>query len=108
MKTLIAVLMLLLIGFPAMAVNAQDLSGEVAELRQLVDQMRVDYEKRISELEARLAQAEKTANVARRAADEFALRDSFALNGFCSLIIWQPSSNLRRLLCLQSLLEFCR
>ena len=53
-----------------MAANAQDLSGEVAELRQLVAEMRQDYESRISALEERLAQTERLASGARRNAEE--------------------------------------
>ena len=53
-----------------MAANAQDLSGEVAELRQLVAEMREDYESRISDLEERLTQTERLASGARRNAEE--------------------------------------
>ena len=64
-----AALSLLLISLPAMAANAQDLSGEVAELRQLVAEMREDYESRISNLEERLTQTERLASGARRNAE---------------------------------------
>ncbi len=69
MRLLSAALLLLLIGIPAMA-GAQDLGGEVAELRQLVIEMRKDYESRISDLESRLARAERLASGARRDAEE--------------------------------------
>ena len=69
MRVSSAALSLLLISLPAMAANAQDLSGEVAELRQLVAEMREDYESRISNLEKRLTQTERLASGARRNAE---------------------------------------
>lgn len=70
MKLSSAALSLLVIGLPAAFANAQDLSGEVAELRQLITEMREDYESRISDLETRLTRAEKAASVARRDAED--------------------------------------
>ena len=70
MRVSSAALSLLLISLPAMAANAQDLSGEVAELRQLVAEMREDYESRISALEEQLTQTERLASGARRNAEE--------------------------------------
>jgi len=52
------------------AAGAQTSADEVAELRQMVVAMRDDYEKRISELEARLDKAERSARSAKRDADE--------------------------------------
>lgn len=49
---------------------AQDLSGEVAELRQMLIEIRNDYENRITELESRLDRAERSARSASRDADE--------------------------------------
>jgi hypothetical protein len=51
-------------------VRAQDLSGEVAELRQMLTAMQNDYESRIADLENRLDRAERTARSASRDADE--------------------------------------
>ncbi len=56
--------------FPFSAAGAQDLAAEVAELTQLVAEMREDYETRIAELESRLARAEALADNARRDAGE--------------------------------------
>ena len=55
---------------PAVASSAQDSAGELAELRQLVAEMRSDYESRISALEDRLAAAERAARGAERDAEE--------------------------------------
>ena len=54
-----AAVILTLVILPVAAVNAQDTAGEIAELRQLVSEMRTDYETRISALEARLVAAER-------------------------------------------------
>jgi hypothetical protein len=61
---------LLAISLPAAAANAQASGDEVAELRQMILEMRDDYERRISELEARLDIAEREARVAKRDAGE--------------------------------------
>jgi len=50
--------------------NAQDLSGEVAELRQMLTEMKNDYERRIEDLESRLDRTERSARSASRDADE--------------------------------------
>jgi hypothetical protein len=61
----------LLIGsLPFATVSAQDQSAEIAELRQMIVEMRDDYERRIGELEVRLGAAERAARGARREADE--------------------------------------
>lgn len=52
------------------AAQAQDETDEIAELRALVDELRQDYERRLSELEARLETAERAAAGARREASE--------------------------------------
>ena len=65
-----AAIMLLAIGLPVAAANGQDLSEDVVELRQLILEMRDDYERRIGELEARLDEAERDARGAERKAGE--------------------------------------
>jgi hypothetical protein len=65
-----AAIMLLAIGLPAAVASAQDVSGEVVELRQMIIEMRDDYERRIGELEARLDKAERDARGAERKAGE--------------------------------------
>jgi hypothetical protein len=65
-----AAIVLLAISLPAAAANAQASGDEVAELRQMILEMRDDYERRISELEARLDIAEREARVAKRDAGE--------------------------------------
>jgi len=55
---------------PTAVVNAQDVSSEIVELRQLVTEMKADYETRIGDLEERLIAAERAARGARRDADE--------------------------------------
>jgi hypothetical protein len=63
------------------AAGAQDLNSEVAELQQLVADMRQDYEQRISRLEERLAIAEILANSAARDADDaFELAEQTAID----------------------------
>jgi hypothetical protein len=75
-----AAIVLLAIGLPAAAANAQTSGDEVAELRQMIIEMRDDYERRISELEARLDSAEREARVAKRDADEaFELAEEAAI-----------------------------
>ncbi len=70
MRILTAIAAFLSIGIPTSAVYAQDLAEEVAELRQLLADVRQDYESRINALEERLARAERMAEGARREADE--------------------------------------
>ena len=65
-----AAIMLLAIGLPVSAASAQDLSEDVVELRQMILEMRDDYERRIGELEARLDEAERDARGAERKAGE--------------------------------------
>ncbi len=70
MKISTTAIVLLAIGLPAAAANAQGSGDEVAELRQMIIEMRDDYERRISELEARLDTAERQARAAKRDAGE--------------------------------------
>jgi hypothetical protein len=63
-------LMLALILLSTGTLHAQDLSGEVAELRQMLLEMKNDYESRIEELESRLDRAERSARSAGRSADD--------------------------------------
>lgn len=62
--------MLLIFGMPVSSVFAQDLASEVAELRSLLIQVQTDYDARISDLENRLASAERQSRSAQRDADE--------------------------------------
>ena len=61
---------LLILGMPVSSVFAQDLAGEVAELRSLLSQVQTDYDARISDLENRLATAERQSRSAQRDADD--------------------------------------
>jgi hypothetical protein len=70
MYTQRAVLALALVLVSAGSVNAQDLSGEIADLRQMLTVMKDDYESRIEELENRLDRAERSARNASRDADD--------------------------------------
>ncbi|MFQ5549440.1 MAG: hypothetical protein ACE5FV_14190 [Woeseia sp.] len=63
-------LSLTLLLLSTQTLNAQDLSGEVAELRQLLAEMKDDYESRIAALENRLDRAERAALGASRDADQ--------------------------------------
>jgi hypothetical protein len=73
-------IVLLAACLPTVAANAQASGDEVAELRQMIIEMRDDYERRISELEARLDLAEREARVAKRDADEaFELAEETAI-----------------------------
>jgi len=65
-----AALWLLVSCMFAAPAHSQDLSDEVAELRQLVAGMRADYEARITDLETRLARAERQVKSAGRDAEE--------------------------------------
>ena len=69
MKT-ISVMLLLIVAAPVLEVRAQDLSSEVAELRQLLVEMQDDYQSRISDLEVRLERAERLASGAKREAED--------------------------------------
>jgi predicted component of type VI protein secretion system len=62
--------LLLTFGLSAATASAQTTGDEVAQLRQMIMEMRDDYERRISELEARLDTAEREARVAKRDAGE--------------------------------------
>jgi hypothetical protein len=53
--------------------NAQDLSSDVAELRQMLADMKADYESRISDLERRLNRAERDADEAIEIAEQTAI-----------------------------------
>ena len=61
-----SVFLLLILGVHASAAPASDLASEVAELRQLLAELQLNYESRISDLEARLSRAEQLASGARR------------------------------------------
>jgi len=61
---------LLILGMPVSSVFAQDLASEVAELRSLLTQVQTDYDARISDLENRLATAERQSRRAQRDAEE--------------------------------------
>ena len=72
---------LLILGMPLSAVFAQDLESEVAELRSLLIQVQTDYDARISDLENRLAAAERQSRSAQRDADEaFELAEQTAID----------------------------
>ena len=65
--------------------NAQDLSSDVAELRQMLTDMKADYENRISDLERRLNRAERDADEAIEIAEQTAIdlsAGSSAVNTF--------------------------
>ena len=70
MQRIILIAFLLLYGMQVLPAHAQDIEKEVAELRQLVADMKNDYEQRISELESRLSRAERLASSATRDAEE--------------------------------------
>jgi hypothetical protein len=75
-----AAVLLLTFGLPVAAANAQASGDEIAELKQMITEMRDDYERRISELEARLDLAEREARGARRDAGEaFELAEETAI-----------------------------
>jgi hypothetical protein len=80
MKT-ISVMLLLVVAAPVLEVRAQDLSSEVAELRQLLVEMQDDYQSRISDLEVRLARAERLASGAKQdAEDAFEVAEQTAID----------------------------
>ena len=70
MKITRAMPALLILGLSASSVNAQDFANEVSELRQLLLTVQADYDARISDLEERLARAERQSRSAQRDADE--------------------------------------
>lgn len=70
MRLLKTVTLLTVVALPTATAMAQDESGELAELRQLVEEMRSDYDRRIKDLEERLASAERRARGAERDAEE--------------------------------------
>jgi hypothetical protein len=70
MRSIYPIAILLFAGMPTMVAQAQDLNNEVAELRQLIIEMKGDYEKRIADLEERLDKAERLANSASRDAED--------------------------------------
>ena len=75
-----AAIVLLATGLPSAAANAQTSGDEVAELRQMIIEMRDDYERRIGELEARLDIAERDARGEKRDAGEaFELAEETAI-----------------------------
>ena len=75
-----AAIVLLAIGLPAAVARAQTTGDEIAELRQMIVEMRDDYERRIGELEARLDSAEREARMAKRDAGEaFELAEETAI-----------------------------
>ena len=65
-----ALLLAISLLLPLSGAFAQGTEDELADLRQLVEQMRQDYEARISDLEERLARTEQLAKNARDDADE--------------------------------------
>ena len=70
MKLQSVVALLLSSGLCAPTVCADDLASDIAELRQLLAEVRQNYESRISDLEIRLTRAEQLAAGARRDATE--------------------------------------
>ena len=61
--------------------NAQDLSGEVADLRQMLTEMKNDYESRIEALESRLDRAERSVrNASRDAGDAMEIAEQTAID----------------------------
>ncbi len=70
MKITRAMLTLLILSLSATSVNALDLANEVSELRQLLMTIQAHYDARISDLEERLARAERQSRSAQRDADE--------------------------------------
>jgi hypothetical protein len=70
MKITLATPVLLIIGLSVSSAHAQELAAEVSELRQLLTTMQADYDARISDLEVRLARAERQSRSAQRDAEE--------------------------------------
>lgn len=72
---------LVVIVLPVTVANAQNSTAEIAELRQLVSDLKADYDARISDLESRLAVAERAARGAEREAEEaFELAEQTAID----------------------------
>ena len=83
-RIIFAVSLFFAVCIPVSAANAQDVSAEVAELRQMMTEMRNDYERRISELEERLDISEQDAidqSSAASAANTFNPAIGVVLNG---------------------------
>ncbi len=70
MRTRLVISLFLAIGLSASPARAQDIEDEINEIRQLLTTMQTDYEARISDLEERLARAERQTRSAQRDADE--------------------------------------
>ena len=70
MKITRSLSVLLIFGLPMSSANAQDLANEITDLRQLLSEIQADYDARISDLENRLARAERQSRNAQRDADE--------------------------------------
>lgn len=68
-KTVFAAAALFALAVPV-AVPAQQPADEVAELREMIDELKSDYETRIEKLERRLEEAEEAVAEAREQADE--------------------------------------
>jgi hypothetical protein len=80
LRIFIAAILLLTIGLPVAPARAQASGDEIAELKQMIIEMRNDYERRIGELEARLDLAEREAESASRDAGEaFELAEETAI-----------------------------
>ena len=81
MKFLYPVMVLLALSVLTPEANAQDAAEEIASLRQLVEEMQLDYEARISDLETRLARSERVARSAKKDADDaFELAEQTAID----------------------------
>jgi hypothetical protein len=81
MKQLNSLLLLLALSLPAAAADSPDAAAEIASLRQLVEEMRADYETRIGELEQRLARSERASRSAQKDAREaFELAEQSAID----------------------------
>lgn len=70
MKITLCFLVLPVFAVPMSSVFAQDSASEINELRQLLTEIRTDYDARITDLEQRLARAERQSRIAQRDADE--------------------------------------
>ncbi len=80
MKNQLVTALLLLLFVQAAAASEQGLAAELAEMRQLIGEMKNDYESRIALLEERLARAESKAENAKRDAGEaYAIAEQSAI-----------------------------